>query len=84
VWEDVIQPITEAKALYGDRIAVLGGIDMDLLARGTEAAVRARVREVLDACAPGGGFALGSGNTVANYVPVGNYLAMLDEGWRYG
>ena len=83
-WEDVIQPITEAKALYGDRIAVLGGIDMDLLARGTEAAVRARVREVLDACAPGGGFALGSGNTVANYVPVGSYLAMLDEGWRYG
>ena len=83
-WEDVIQPITEAKALYGDRIAVLGGIDMDLLGRGTEQAVRARVREVVDACAPGGGFALGSGNTVANYVPLGNYLAMLDEGWRYG
>ena len=83
-FEDVIQPITEAKALYGDRIAVLGGIDMDLLGRGSEAAVRRRVREVLRACAPGGGFALGSGNTVANYVPLGNYLAMLDEGWRRG
>ena len=83
-WEDVIQPITEAKALYGDRIAVLGGIDMDLLGRGTEEAVRARVRDVIDACAPGGGFALGSGNTVANYVPLANYLAMLDECWRYG
>ncbi|MFC1806717.1 uroporphyrinogen decarboxylase family protein [Planctomycetota bacterium] len=83
-WEDVIQPITEAKDLYGDRLAVLGGIDMDLLARGSEAAVRARVREVVEHCAPGGGFALGSGNTVANYVPVANYLAMLDEGWRCG
>jgi len=24
-------------------------------------------------------FALGSGNTVANYIPARNYLAMLDE-----
>lgn len=83
-FEDVIQPITEAKALYGDRIAVLGGIDMDLLGRGSEEAVRRRVREVIRECAPGGGFALGSGNTVANYVPLANYLAMLDEGWRRG
>ncbi len=83
-YEDVVMPITEMKALYGGRIAVLGGIDMDLLGRGSEADVRRRVRDVIRACAPGGGFALGSGNTVANYVPLANYLAMLDEGWRRG
>ena len=83
-YEDVIQPITEAKALYGDRIAVLGGIDMDLLGRGSEEAVRARVRQVIAHCGPDGGFAIGSGNTVANYVSVANYLAMLDEAWRVG
>ncbi|MFP4058362.1 MAG: uroporphyrinogen decarboxylase family protein [Candidatus Brocadiia bacterium] len=83
-YEDAIQPIAEAKALYGHRIAVLGGIDMDLLGRGSEQAVRAGVREVIARCAPGGGFAIGSGNTVANYVPVGNYLAMLDEAYRAG
>jgi len=83
-FEDAIQPIAEAKALYGDRIAVLGGIDMDLLSRGSEEAVRRRVREVIRKCAPGGGFAIGSGNTVANYVPLPNYLALLDEGWRCG
>jgi len=81
-FEDAIEPITEAKDRYGDRIALLGGIDMDLLGRGTEEAVRARVREVLAHCAPGGGFALGSGNTVANYLRMENYLAMLDEGRR--
>ena len=81
-YEDVIQPITEAKDRHGDRLSVLGGIDMDLLARGTEQAVRARVREVVAHCAPGGGFAIGSGNTVANYIPVANYLAMLDEAAR--
>lgn len=83
-YEDVIQPITEAKDLHGGRLSVLGGIDMDLLARGSEAAVRARVREVVAHCAPGGGFAVGSGNTVANYVPVANYIAMLDEAHRCG
>jgi uroporphyrinogen decarboxylase len=83
-YEDVIQPITEAKELCGGRIAVLGGIDVDLLARGSEEDVRARVREVIRRCAPGGGYALGAGNSVTNYVPVRNYLAMLDEGWRCG
>jgi len=83
-YEDVVQPITEAKALYDHRIAVLGGIDMDVLGRGSEEQVRARVRQVVEACAPGGGFALGTGNTVANYIPIANYLAMLDEGWRCG
>lgn len=83
-YEDVIQPIAQAKELYGDRMAVLGGIDVDLLARGSEEAIRARVREVIRRCAPGGGYALGAGNSIANYIPVRSYLAMLDEGWRCG
>jgi uroporphyrinogen decarboxylase len=83
-FEDVILPVTRAKSLYGDRISLLGGIDMDFLCRSDEKAVRRRVRETLDACMPGGGYCLGTGNTVANYVPLANYLAMLDEGRRYG
>ena len=79
-YEDAILPITEAKRRWGDRIAVLGGVDVDLLTKGSEEQVRARVREIVRVCAPGGGFALGTGNSVANYIPVKNYLAMLDEG----
>jgi uroporphyrinogen decarboxylase len=71
-FEDVITPIAEAKRRWGDRIALLGGVDMDILARGTPEQVRSRTQEVLEACMPGGGFALGSGNTVANYVPLEN------------
>ncbi|MBI2938952.1 MAG: hypothetical protein HYY04_00820 [Chloroflexi bacterium] len=82
-FEDVIQPVIEAKRLYGDRIAVIGGIDVDLLCRGSEEEIRRRVREVLDVCFPGGGYCLGSGNTVTNYVPLENYLVMLDEGRNY-
>lgn len=82
-FEDVITPVTEAKRRYGDRIALLGGIDMDLLCRGTEEQIRRKVRQTLDVCMPGGGYCLGAGNTVANYIPLENYLVMLDEGRRY-
>lgn len=81
-FKDSHTPIAEAKRLWGDRIALLGGIDMDTLSRRTESYVRGYVRGVLEECA-GRGFALGSGNSVANYVPVSNYLAMLDEGAKF-
>jgi uroporphyrinogen decarboxylase len=83
-FEDVIMPVSEAKRRWGDRIALLGGVDVDLLTRGTPNQVRAKTREVLEACMPGGGYALGTGNSVANYIPVENYLALLEEGWREG
>ena len=82
-FEDVIEPVTLAKQRYGDRIAILGGIDLDFLCRASEAQVRARVRDTLDRCQPGGGYCLGTGNSVANYIPLDNYLAMLDEGRRW-
>ena len=82
-FEDAIEPVTIAKQRYGDRIALLGGIDVDFFCRVGEAEIRQRVRETLDACHPGGGYCLGSGNSVTNYIPVENYLAMMDEGRRY-
>ena len=82
-FEDVILPVTGAKERYGDRLCLLGGIDVDLLSRRDEAAIRANVREVLDVCVPGGGYFLGSGNWVTSYIPLDNYLIMLDEGRRY-
>jgi len=83
-FEDVIMPVAEAKRRWGDRTAILGGVDVDVLCRATAEEVAARTREILEACMPGGGYALGSGNTVTNYMPVENYLAMLEEGRRHG
>jgi uroporphyrinogen decarboxylase len=81
-FQDTIIPVTEFKKRYGDRIAVLGGVDVDKLCRLEEKELRAYVRDILDKCMPTR-YALGSGNTVTNYVPVENYLIMLDEGVRY-
>jgi uroporphyrinogen decarboxylase len=83
-FEDKIVPVDEAYKRWGDRVAILGGVDMDLLGRGTEEQVRARTREILEVCgARGSGYCLGTGNTAANYLPKRNYLAMLEEGRRW-
>jgi len=83
-FEDTIVPVAEFKRRYGNRIAVLGGVDVNKLCILNEADLRTYVRKILDECMPGGGYALGTGNSVANYIPVENYLAMLDEGAKYG
>ncbi len=83
-FEDTYLPVVEAKKLYGDRVALLGGVDVDFMVRSSEDDVRAYTRRVLEACMPGGGYAMGTGNSVANYIPVRNYLAMLDETMRVG
>lgn len=82
-FEDEIEPVTEAKKRYGSKIALLGGIDVHFLCTANEEQIRKRVRKTLDICLPGAGYCLGSGNSVANYIPVDNYLIMMDEGRRY-
>jgi uroporphyrinogen decarboxylase len=77
--------IAELKRTVGDRIALCGNIDLAYtLTRGTPAEVEAEVKERLRAVAPGGGYALGSSNSVPEYVPLENYNAMREAGLRYG
>jgi len=86
-FEDTILPVKEAWRRYGQRISLIGGIDVDFLCRAEPAAIRRRVRETLQTCAGeerGNGYCLGTGNTVANYIPLEHYLVMLDEGRRFG
>jgi len=83
-YEDTIMPVTEAKRLYGSRIAILGGIDVDKLSRYPKDEFTSYVKEVMRKCCPGGGYALGSGNSITNYVDINNYLEMLKLGVKYG
>lgn len=82
-FEDKIMPVEEAYEKWGDKICLIGGVDMDIMAQGTEDAVRKRTREILDACALKGHYVLGTGNSVANYLPLKNYHAMIDEGRKW-
>ena len=82
-FEDAIMPVEQIKARWGDRMAILGGVDVDLLSRGSESDVRARTEAILRTCAPDGGFACGSGNSIPNYAKPANFLAMLETVHRF-
>ena len=82
-FENVVMSVEEYMQTYGQRIGGLGGVDMDKLCRLPEDELRAYCRSILDACMPHGRFAYGSGNSITNYVPTANVLAMLEEGYRY-
>ncbi len=81
-YEDVIIPVEDFQARYGERIGVIGGLDVDRLAAGTSEQVRARTRQLKEICGGRGRYVLGSGNSIPNYIPVENYLAMVDEAWN--
>jgi uroporphyrinogen decarboxylase len=83
-FEDAIMPAPEFQKIYGNRIAILGGLDLNILSGGSVEHVRRETCHLLETCAPRGRYAVGSGNSVPSYVPVVNYLAMLEETHRYG
>ena len=77
-FEDVILPVEEAYERWGDRIAILGGIDMDFMCRSRPEQIRERCEAMLGRTEKRGGYALGTGNSVPEYVPYENYIAMID------
>ncbi len=76
-FEDKIQPVEQSYLEYGDRISILGGIDMDFLCRAEPRDIYRRAAELLDLTDSAGCYALGSGNSIPVYVPAANYLAMI-------
>lgn len=77
--EDIIAPFDRWIELYGARIGLLGGIDVDLLCQKKPAEIMATVfengRRFRNTAR---GYALGSGNSIPDYVPVDGYLAMIE------
>ena len=82
-FEDAILPVQDFQAEYGDRIAVLGGVDINILTDGSAEDVRRQTRMLIETCGARGRYAVGSGNSIPSYIPVENYLAMMDEAVEY-
>lgn len=76
--------IREVKARYGERLGLIGSVDVDLLARGTPEEIRAVVKGLIEDVGRSGGYCVGSGNSVPNYIPVANYRAMVEAAWEFG
>ncbi|HNY82076.1 MAG TPA: uroporphyrinogen decarboxylase family protein [Thermotogota bacterium] len=82
-YEDGITPVEKAYDALKGRLAVLGGIDVGFLARESAEAVYERSTRMLRRAAALGGYALGSGNSVPDYIPDENYLAMLQAAFDW-
>ncbi len=76
--EDVIAPYDRWIEQYGSRIGLFGGIDTDHLCRMAPDDIHEFVLENgIRFRETAAGFALGSGNSIPDYVPVDGYLAMV-------
>jgi uroporphyrinogen decarboxylase len=75
----------ELKEAYGNKLCLLGNIEIgETLTLGAPADVEAEVRDRIRDLAPGGGYAVGSSNTVAHYVKLENFEAMVKATRKYG
>jgi uroporphyrinogen decarboxylase len=89
---DAIHPIEpkamdsrEIKETYGDQLCLLGNVEIgEILTEGTPEDVEAEVKERIRTLAPGGGYAVGSSNTVAHFVKLENFKAMVRATRKYG
>ena len=75
-YEDNIISAEEAYRRWGGRIAILGGIDVDFLIRSECGVITERCRKMLELAQEKGGYALGSGNSIPEYIPNEKYFAM--------
>lgn len=81
-FEEVILPVEEFKRLYGDRCTPLGGLDVDMICRAPRDELLAYTRRKVEQCYGDGWWALGTGNSLTDYMPVENFLMVLEEGRR--
>ena len=75
--------ICYVKNTYGERVCIVGNIDVDLLAQGTPEQVAAEVKKCIQDLAPGGGYILSSGNSIPSYAKPENVLAMSETFKKY-
>lgn len=76
-YEDIITPVEQAYERLKNKIGVIGGIDMDYLCVRTPEEIYNRAVKLLLQTKKDGGYALGSGNSIAKYIPNENYYAMI-------
>ncbi len=77
--EDEIAPFERWIELYNDRIGLFGGIDVNTLCLNAyDDVVRIVFEKGMNFRHMSKGYGLGSGNSIADYVPVDGFMAMIE------
>jgi len=72
------------KEKYGNKLCIMGTIDLDLLCRGSADEVRNMVKHHIDIFREYGGFAVGTSNTPTYYMNQDNFRIMIETAKEYG
>ena len=75
-FEDAIEPIETAYDRHAGDITLLGGLDVDFMCRATPEQIFDRARAMLERSRTRGRYALGTGNSVPDYMPARNVYAL--------
>ena len=76
--------VAAVKRDYGDRICLLGNVDLNILGLGTEEETDREVYELIHTAGPGGGYIASSGNSLAGYLKPENVRALTAAVQKYG
>ncbi|MFX0093399.1 MAG: uroporphyrinogen decarboxylase family protein [Candidatus Hodarchaeota archaeon] len=82
--EPTAMDINELKKNYGNKICLLGNIDLNTLSMGTPEQVDEEVKKRIREIGPGGGYIVSSGNSIAAYCKPENVIAMAEAIQKYG
>jgi uroporphyrinogen decarboxylase len=83
--EPVAMDIRALKKRVERRMSLIGNVDLSYtLTMGTPEEVEVEVRDLIRDVAPGGGYALASANSIPDYVPWENFVAMHSAWLKYG
>ncbi len=78
-FEDQIFTVEEAWETWGRRIGIVGGVDMDFLARKSPEEIEKRCHHLLDMTRETGSYGLGSGNSIPEYIPDEHFLTLVNS-----
>ncbi len=75
-FEDVIEPVESVYERYGDRIAILGGLDQDYMHTASPEEITARAKNLFEMSKDKGGYAIGTGNSITDSMAKENWKAI--------
>jgi len=83
--EPMAMDIVKVKEKFKGKLCVIGNIDLGYtLTRGTPEETAQEVKERIRTVGPGGGYCLGSSNSVPEYVKPENFRAMVETTKQFG
>ena len=82
--EDGAMDIRSTKTAYDKKLCILGNVNMDLLGAGTPEEVEKVVHGLIRDVAPGGGYIITSGNSLADYLKPECVMAISSTIEKYG